>query len=96
MAAYQRRAGRGRLSGDRPRSPAVWISDRPGSYTREDQASRINDVLDALKAEPAIIVGHSFGAERRPNCDAISGSGAGLVLVDAALGLSARRQPRPG
>ena len=42
--------------------PPFGFSDRPGSYTRQDQAARINDVLDALKAEPAIIVGHSFGA----------------------------------
>ena len=42
--------------------PPFGFSDRPGSYTRADQAARINDVLVALKAAPAIIVGHSFGA----------------------------------
>ena len=42
--------------------PPFGFSDRPGSYTRQDQAARISDVLDTLKAPPAIIVGHSFGA----------------------------------
>src|SRR3954468_15953300 len=42
--------------------PPFGFSDRPGSYTRQDQAARINDVLIYLKARPAIIVGHSFGA----------------------------------
>jgi pimeloyl-ACP methyl ester carboxylesterase len=42
--------------------PPFGFSDRPGSYTRQDQAARINDVLIHLKAKPAIIVGHSFGA----------------------------------
>ena len=30
--------------------PPFGFSDRPGSYTRQDQAARINDVLGALKA----------------------------------------------
>src|SRR5262245_24029696 len=42
--------------------PPFGFSDRPGNYTRQDQATRINDVLEALEAPPAIIVGHSFGA----------------------------------
>jgi hypothetical protein len=42
--------------------PPFGFSDRPGTYTRADQAARINDVLGALKAAPAVIVGHSFGA----------------------------------
>lgn len=29
--------------------PPFGFSDRPGSYTRRDQAARINDVLDQLK-----------------------------------------------
>lgn len=69
--------------------PPFGFSDRPGSYTRRDQAARVNDVLDQLKAEPAIIVGHSFGAGaatelvmRYPD------RARALVLVDAALGLT--------
>jgi pimeloyl-ACP methyl ester carboxylesterase len=70
--------------------PPFGFSDRPGSYTRRDQAARINDVLGALKAPGAIIVGHSFGAGaatelvmRYPD------RARALVLVDAALGLTA-------
>jgi pimeloyl-ACP methyl ester carboxylesterase len=70
--------------------PPFGFSDRPGSYTRRDQAARINEVLAALKAAPAIIVGHSFGAGaatelvmRHPE------RVRALVLVDAALGLTA-------
>jgi pimeloyl-ACP methyl ester carboxylesterase len=70
--------------------PPFGFSDRPGTYTRRDQAARINDVLGALKAAPAIIVGHSFGAGaatelvmRYPD------RARALVLVDAALGLTA-------
>ena len=70
--------------------PPFGFSDRPGTYTRADQAARVNDVLGALKAQPAIIVGHSFGAGaatelvmRYPD------RARGLVLVDAALGLTA-------
>jgi pimeloyl-ACP methyl ester carboxylesterase len=44
--------------------PPFGLSDRPGSYTRQDQAARVNDVLIHVKAAPAIIVGHSFGAGR--------------------------------
>ena len=69
--------------------PPFGFSDRPGTYTRRDQAARINDVLGALKAAPAIIVGHSFGAGaatelvmRYPD------RARALVLVDAALGLT--------
>lgn len=76
--------------------PPFGFSDRPGSYTRQDQAARINDVLAALKAPPAIIVGHSFGAGaatelvmRHPE------RARGLVLVDAALGLTAPPSDAP-
>ena len=69
--------------------PPFGFSDRPGSYTRRDQAARVKDVLDQLKAAPAIIVGHSFGAGaatelvmRYPD------RARALVLVDAALGLT--------
>ena len=76
--------------------PPFGFSDRPGSYTREDQAGRIHDVLEALEAPSAIIVGHSFGAGaatelvmRYPD------RARGLVLVDAALGLTAAPSPAP-
>ena len=76
--------------------PPFGFSDRPGNYTRQDQAGRINDVLDALKAERAIIVGHSFGAGaatelamRYPDRT------RALVLVDAALGLTAAPSAAP-
>nr|WP_249134965.1 alpha/beta hydrolase [Bradyrhizobium sp. AUGA SZCCT0222] len=76
--------------------PPFGFSDRPGSYTRKDQAARINDVLVNLKAKPAIIVGHSFGAGaatelvmRYPD------RARGLVLVDAALGLTVAPSEAP-
>jgi pimeloyl-ACP methyl ester carboxylesterase len=69
--------------------PPFGFSDRPGSYTRYDQAARVNDVLGQLRTAPAIIVGHSFGAGaatefvmRYPE------RARALVLVDAALGLT--------
>ncbi|BAT59082.1 4,5:9,10-diseco-3-hydroxy-5,9, 17-trioxoandrosta-1(10),2-diene-4-oate hydrolase [Variibacter gotjawalensis] len=69
--------------------PPFGFSDRPGTYTRKDQAERVIDMLTALKAERAIIVGHSFGAGaavetvmRAPE------KTRALVLVDAALGLT--------
>ena len=81
--------------------PPFGFSDRPGSYTRQDQAARINDVLDALKAAPAIIVGHSFGARGCDRtCDAISGSGArtgtgrcGARIDGGAVGPAPRGDP---
>ena len=70
--------------------PPFGFSDRPGSYTRQDQAARINDVLDTLKAAPAIIVGHSFGAGAATELAMRYPDRArALVLVDAALGLTA-------
>ncbi len=76
--------------------PPFGFSDRPGSYTRQDQAARVNDVLIHLKAAPAIIVGHSFGAGaatelvmRYPD------RARALVLVDAALGLTAAPSDAP-
>ena len=76
--------------------PPFGFSDRPGGYTRQDQAARINDVLDTLEAAPAIIVGHSFGAGaatelvmRYPD------RARALVLVDAALGLTAAPSDAP-
>ena len=68
--------------------PPFGFSDRPGTYTRQDQAGRISDVLLALKAPPAIIVGHSFGAGAATELAMRYPDRArGLVLVDAALGL---------
>jgi len=70
--------------------PPFGFSDRPGSYTRQDQAARINDVLIHLKAAPAIIVGHSFGAGAATELAMRYPERArALVLVDAALGLTA-------
>ena len=76
--------------------PPFGFSDRPGSYTRQDQAARVNDVLGALKLAPALIVGHSFGAGaatelvmRYPD------RSRALVLVDAALGLTAAPSDAP-
>jgi pimeloyl-ACP methyl ester carboxylesterase len=70
--------------------PPFGFSDRPGSYTRADQAARINDVLDTLKTAPAVIVGHSFGAGAATELAMRYPERArALVLVDAALGLTA-------
>ncbi|MEO8319044.1 MAG: alpha/beta hydrolase [Bradyrhizobium sp.] len=76
--------------------PPFGFSDRPGSYTRADQAARIHDVLDTLKAAPAIIVGHSFGAGAATELAMRYPERArALVLVDAALGLTAAPSDAP-
>jgi len=76
--------------------PPFGFSDRPGSYTRQDQAARINDVLIHLKAAPAIIVGHSFGAGAATELAMRYPDRArALVLVDAALGLTATPSDAP-
>jgi pimeloyl-ACP methyl ester carboxylesterase len=68
--------------------PPFGFSDRPGTYTRQDQAARISEVLDALKVPPAVIVGHSFGAGAATELAMrYPGKTRALVLVDAALGL---------
>jgi pimeloyl-ACP methyl ester carboxylesterase len=70
--------------------PPFGFSDRPGTYTRAAQAARINDALKQLEAGPAIIVGHSFGAGAATELAMRYPERArGLVLVDAALGLTA-------
>jgi pimeloyl-ACP methyl ester carboxylesterase len=70
--------------------PPFGFSDRPGSYTRQDQAARVKEVLDQLRSAPAIIVGHSFGAGAATEFAMRYPERArGLVLVDAALGLTA-------
>jgi pimeloyl-ACP methyl ester carboxylesterase len=69
--------------------PPFGFSDRPGGYTRRDQAARVDDVLAALKASPAVIVGHSFGAGAATELAMRYPERVrGLVLVDAALGLT--------
>jgi pimeloyl-ACP methyl ester carboxylesterase len=47
--------------------PPFGFSDRPGSYTRQDQAARVSDVLRQMQIGPVIIVGHSFGAGAAPS-----------------------------
>jgi len=70
--------------------PPFGFSERPGSYTRHDQAARVNDVLGQLRTGPAIIVGHSFGAGAATELVMrYPPQARALVLVDAALGLTA-------
>jgi len=76
--------------------PPFGFSDRPGNYSRQDQAARVNDVLIQLKVAPAIIVGHSFGAGAATELamrypDRVRA----LVLLDAALGLTAAPADAP-
>lgn len=69
--------------------PPFGFSDRPGTYTRAAQAARVNDALKQLGVAPAIIVGHSFGAGAATELAMRYPQRArGLVLVDAALGLT--------
>ncbi|OAF11117.1 alpha/beta fold hydrolase [Bradyrhizobium neotropicale] len=76
--------------------PPSGFSDRPGSYTRQDQAERVNDVLARLDAQPAIIVGHSFGAGAATELVLhFPERVRALVLVDAALGLMATPSDAP-
>jgi pimeloyl-ACP methyl ester carboxylesterase len=76
--------------------PPFGFSDRPGTYTRQDQAARVNDVLSRLKAAPAIIVGHSFGAGAATELVMrYPARVRALVLVDAALGLTAEPSDPP-
>ncbi|MGY8664606.1 alpha/beta hydrolase [Bradyrhizobium sp. UFLA05-109] len=76
--------------------PPFGFSDRPGGYTRHDQADRVNDVLEKLNAAPAIIVGHSFGAGAATELVLrFPARARALVLVDAALGLTAEPSDPP-
>ncbi len=72
-----------------PDLPPFGYSERQGGYTRAEQAARIDGVMTALGAGRAVVVGHSFGAGaaleyvlRHPDRT------LGLVLIDAALGLT--------
>lgn len=70
--------------------PPFGYSFRPpsGDYSTEAQAKRILGVLDALKIDKVVLVGHSFGA--RATVEAAMqapGRVRALVLVCAALGL---------
>jgi len=72
--------------------PPFGYTSRPASpnYGDDAQARRILGALDALQLEQVTLVGHSFGA--RSTMQAVFLAPArvrALVLVDAALGLSA-------
>jgi pimeloyl-ACP methyl ester carboxylesterase len=69
--------------------PPFGFSDRAGGYSRSDQAVRINDVLNTLRATPAVIVGHSVGSGVAAEfVMRYSQSTRGFVLIDTALGLT--------
>jgi pimeloyl-ACP methyl ester carboxylesterase len=77
--------------------PPFGFSDRPGNYTRAAQAIRINDALKQLDVGPAIIFGHSFGAGAATELAMRYPERArGLLLVDAAIGLTAPQTAPPG
>ncbi|MBR0850240.1 alpha/beta hydrolase [Bradyrhizobium diazoefficiens] len=72
-----------------PDLPPFGYSQRQGGYSRSEQAARIDGMMTTLGTGRAVVVGHSFGAGaaleyvvRHP--DRV----IGLVLVDAALGLT--------
>jgi pimeloyl-ACP methyl ester carboxylesterase len=79
-----------------PDFPPFGFSERLGGYARSEQASRIDGIMTALGVHRAVIVGHSFGAGaaleyvlRHPERT------IGLVLVDAALGLTQEASDAP-
>jgi pimeloyl-ACP methyl ester carboxylesterase len=69
--------------------PPFGFSDRPGGYSRAEQAPRVDDVLRHLQIARPIIIGHSVGSGaatefvmRYPE------AARALVLIDPALGLT--------
>jgi pimeloyl-ACP methyl ester carboxylesterase len=69
--------------------PPFGFSDPAGSYRRTALATEVGEVLDELKIESAIIVGHSFGAGAATEFTMrFPARARRLVLVDAALGLT--------
>ena len=78
--------------------PPFGFSERPGQplYDKQDQGKRIVGVLDALRIQRVILVGHSFGAGPTMEAAFLKPERVrGLVLVDAALNLESREgEPR--
>ncbi|KFN44526.1 alpha/beta fold hydrolase [Arenimonas oryziterrae] len=71
--------------------PPFGYSQRPadGDYSRAAQARRILGVLDALKIDRVVLVGHSFGAGATMETVFLAPERVrGVVLVDAALALT--------
>jgi len=69
--------------------PPFGFSDPLPSYTRTAVAGEVTQVLDALKLDSAVIVGHSFGAGAATEFALrFPARTRRLVLVDAALGLT--------
>lgn len=76
--------------------PPFGFSERPanGDYSKAAQGARIASVLEALGAERAILVGHSFGGGPTVEAALLAPHRVrGLVLVDAALGIRASGEP---
>lgn len=70
--------------------PPFGFSDKAadGKYDRTSQAARVVALLDALAIDHAVLVGHSYGGG--PAAEVVLRAPervAGLVLLDAALGL---------
>ena len=75
-----------------PDIPPFGLSQRPqdADYSRTAQAHIINAFMDAMALERPVLVGHSFGGGATVEAAAMRGDNIrGLVLLDAALGLSA-------
>jgi len=69
--------------------PPFGFSDPLPAYTRTAVAREVSEVLDVLRIESAIIVGHSFGAGAATEfAMRYPARTRRLVLVDAALGLT--------
>lgn len=75
--------------------PPFGYSQRPGNhrYGKQDQATRIIGVLDALNISRVTLVGHSFGGGPTMEAAFLAPDRVkALVLVDAALGIKAAGQ----